>query len=115
MNRVFLFLLTGLLCNYVSEIYAQQTKKITDIEKSIRGSLDILHSLQVVHRDIKPENIMWSPSFQKLVFIDFGLSEIVKERPGEKTLTSYVGSYSYCSPEMQKCFVLQKSRHVDLY
>ena len=39
---------------------------------------------------------MFSPSFNKLVFIDFGLSTIIEERWGNKTETAFVGSFSYC-------------------
>ncbi len=31
-----------------------------------------MHMLQIVHRDIKPQNIMYSPAYNKNVFIDFG-------------------------------------------
>lgn len=31
-----------------------------------------MHLLKIVHRDIKPENIMFSPTFSKVVLIDFG-------------------------------------------
>lgn len=37
-----------------------------------------MHSLNIIHGDIKLENIMWSSTFQKNVFIDFGLSRILK-------------------------------------
>lgn len=41
-----------------------------------------MHMLQIVHRDIKPGNIMFSPTFNKNVFIDFGGSEILMEALG---------------------------------
>ena len=41
-------------------------------------NMSILHFYKITHRDIKPENILLSPSYKKLVFIDFGLSTIVK-------------------------------------
>ena len=40
-------------------------------------NLAILHKLHVVHQDIKPNNIMYSPFYDKAVFIDFGLSKII--------------------------------------
>ena len=46
-----------------------------------------MHSLQIVHCDIKPANVMFSPSLKKFVFIDFGVSRILREKKGEKTRT----------------------------
>lgn len=39
-------------------------------------SLLLMHKMNITHNDIKPQNIVYSPSLKKLVFIDFGLSEI---------------------------------------
>ena len=58
---------------------------------------------------------MRSPSYNKLVFIDFGLSQFVKEDEGIKTLTKFVGSVNYCSEEMRKCFTSKKTMNIDLY
>lgn len=33
-----------------------------------------MHVLRIVHRDIKPNNIMFSKTFNKIVFIDLGES-----------------------------------------
>ena len=41
-----------------------------------------MHEFGVIHLDINPENIMWSPLKQKPVFIDFGFSDVVKEKQG---------------------------------
>ena len=75
----------------------------------------MLHKLHIVHQDIKPDNIMMSPTFQKLVFIDFGLSTFIKEKIGKKKLTFYVGTAEYWSPEMTQCFIQKKSSKIDLY
>jgi serine/threonine protein kinase len=56
-----------------------------------------MHSLKVVHRDIKPDNIMYSKSFKKHVFIDFGGSVLLKESIGEKSLTKFLGTTGFCS------------------
>lgn len=37
-----------------------------------------MHTLQIIHGDIKNENIMWSPTFQKNIFVDFGLSQFLQ-------------------------------------
>lgn len=73
-----------------------------------------MHMLQVVHRDIKPTNILFSPTFNKNVFIDFGGTEVLKEFLGKKTLTKFIGTASYCSDE---AFLLlsYQSLYVDLY
>ena len=44
-----------------------------------------MHKLHIVHQDIKPENIMYSLSYNRPVFIDFGLSRIIDEEIGLKT------------------------------
>jgi serine/threonine protein kinase len=38
--------------------------------------------LGFVHRDIKPGNIMYSKEFGRFVYIDFGISEWRREKPG---------------------------------
>lgn len=42
-----------------------------------------MHSLNITHNDIKPENIVFSPSLNKLVFIDFGMSEVNIQKLGQ--------------------------------
>jgi serine/threonine protein kinase len=37
-----------------------------------------MHTLGIVHRDIKPDNIMYSRTFKKHVFIDFGGCLVLK-------------------------------------
>jgi serine/threonine protein kinase len=41
-----------------------------------------MHQLNITHNDIKPANIVYSPKFKKLVFIDFGLSQINLQKIG---------------------------------
>ena len=74
-----------------------------------------MHQFHLMHIDIKNENILYSPSLNKLVFIDFGLSKFVAEQVGKKTLTKYAGNANFWSPQMQLCFTSKKSMHVDLY
>ncbi len=38
--------------------------------------------LKIVHRDIKPSNIMFSSTFKKMIFIDFGCTEVLNELVG---------------------------------
>jgi len=36
-----------------------------------------MHRLKIVHRDIKPTNMMYSSTFRKNIFIDFGGCELI--------------------------------------
>jgi serine/threonine protein kinase len=36
-----------------------------------------MHLLKIIHFDIKPSNIMFSKSYNKAVFIDFGISDLI--------------------------------------
>ena len=67
-----------------------------------------MHKFNLVHRDIKPENIMYSPKFDRMVFIDFGLSTFIQEEIGNKTMTEFVGNIHYCGPEMWKAYKDEK-------
>ena len=40
---------------------------------------------------------MWSPQFNKLVFIDFGLTKTLRENVGELSETKFFGTYHYAS------------------
>lgn len=75
----------------------------------------LMHSFKIIHGDIKPENIMWSLKYMKPVFIDFGLSKCIKEDVGEKTLTTFFGTFGYCYEEMRKLFEESKIGFIDLY
>ena len=52
--------------------------KTETLEKDIKSSLLKMHMLNIVHSDIKPANIMFSPTFNKNVLIDFGIASFVK-------------------------------------
>lgn len=72
--------------------------------QGLRQSLFLMHGAGLVHFDIKPDNVMFSPAFGKLVFIDFGLSELTEARVGQRSLVSFRGTLNYCSAEMVECF-----------
>jgi tRNA A-37 threonylcarbamoyl transferase component Bud32 len=42
-------------------------------------NLRAMHAIHFVHMDIKKSNIAFSHTFGKYVFIDFGLSELIRE------------------------------------
>ena len=44
----------------------------------------MLHYFHIIHFDIKPENIGYCKLLKKAVFLDFGLSSVVKEGIGYK-------------------------------
>ncbi len=41
-----------------------------------------MHKLNITHNDIKPQNILYSPTYKKLVFIDFGMSTLNVQKLG---------------------------------
>ena len=51
---------------------------------------------------------MYSPKFDRMVFIDFGLSTFIQEEIGNKTMTEFVGNIHYCGPEMWKAYKDEK-------
>jgi len=59
---------------------------------------------------------MYSPTYQKAVFIDYGFSQILEEDIGKKTYTAFQGTAGYVSSEMLKLFsVDEKKDYIDLY
>jgi len=51
-----------------------------------------MHKFNIIHFDVKMSNLMFSPIFKKAVYIDFGLSEIIKEVQGFKTKFKFRGT-----------------------
>jgi serine/threonine protein kinase len=74
-----------------------------------------MHMLKVVHCDIKTSNIMYSGCYGKNVLIDFGVSDVINQEWGEKTLVSFRGTYEYCGSEMKEIFLTKETKLVDLY
>ncbi len=89
--------------------------RINDTLVLLKDKLLLLHALNIVHLDIKPENVAYSPAYNEYIFIDFGLSRMVKEVRGQKTLSSFTGSFNYCSAEMLELYVKDSLGMVDLY
>jgi serine/threonine protein kinase len=50
-------------------------------------ALRILHRLKIIHKDLKPLNFMYSNTYKKNVFIDFGISHPILESFGYLTPT----------------------------
>lgn len=74
-----------------------------------------MHSIGFVHVDIKPANIAYSHYHNSYVFIDFGISKIIKQKLGEKKNMKFEGTLAYCSEQMKGCYTLHRHRFVDLY
>lgn len=73
-----------------------------------------MHMLQIVHRDIKPANVMYSETYKKNVFIDFGCTEVLDAKIGEKSVTHFVGTTIFCSGEVL-LLLKDNKKAVDLY
>jgi serine/threonine protein kinase len=56
----------------------QPVRSIT-LDVDLKLNMLRMHQLKVVHSDIKPPNVMFSPSYQKNVFLDFGVAEVINE------------------------------------
>jgi serine/threonine protein kinase len=48
--------------------------------------LHLMHQLGITHNDVKPNNILFSSTLKKLVFIDFGLSDVNIQPQGQMKL-----------------------------
>lgn len=58
---------------------------------------------------------MLSETHKKVIFIDFGLSRLIKEEVGYKSLTTFVGSINFCSEEMGRLMITKDARRIDFY
>lgn len=67
--------------------------KTETLENDLKLSLLKMHFLKIVHCDIKPANLMFSETFQKNVFVDFGIAEVLSQEIWEKTQTKFKGTY----------------------
>jgi serine/threonine protein kinase len=103
--------------DYFIEFHMEQcvTFDKISIEEEMKRNLLVMHSLKICHMDISQKNIMYSLTFKKWVFIDFGLSRIVKENPDEKSYTGFCGTYAYCDKDMQVLFDRSIAGWVNLY
>ena len=82
----------------------------------MKANLLALHSWKVFHLDIKPENVLYSPTFNRFVFCDFGFSVAKRERFGYKSRTNFRGTLGNCSVEMRELYASEATEgEVDLY
>lgn len=73
-----------------------------EVVNKLKRNLKIMHKYRLIHYDINPNNIMFSPHFNKPVFIDFGFSSAVSEVPGMKTATIFRGTPAFSSEDMTR-------------
>jgi len=94
-----------------------EDKKINfeSFKQEMTENLYIAHMWNIVHMDLKPSNIMFSPKKQRYVLIDFGLSNIIHETVGFKSLISFSGNLQYCSQEMVELFQENQKKFIDIY
>lgn len=85
------------------------------IEGDLKKALYILHGIKIIHFDIKPENTMYSPFYNKFVFIDFGLAEYKNFSQSFATKESFKGTYHYCSDEMKSIIFDSDPKLIDVY
>jgi len=78
------------------EKYTERDAQI--VLKEIASALDYCHTMRIVHRDLKPENILLSSTGDDAVvkIADFGFAK----HHLDEDLTSHVGTYAYCAPEI---------------
>lgn len=72
----------------------------TDFTQSFTEMLCKLHWLHIIHKDIKPENLFCSFDESRLLFGDFGISNIVYEQPEQLSKTFYGGTKYYMGSDM---------------
>lgn len=98
-------------CQFVN---LRKLPSMSNFKERLDFCVQSLHRLQIIHKDIKPDNIMFSKAWNDYVLVDFGISEAVFEKPGERTLTYCEGTKKYMSSEMHD---LGKSAqgYADLY
>jgi len=88
----------------LEEIVSQELlslNRVLDIFRQTCEAFQFAHAKKVIHLDIKPANIFLLSEKQPEDFIkvfDFGLSRILSDESGT-TVTRFMGTYQYCSPE----------------
>ena len=83
------------------------------MEAELWEALRINHIFSIMHLDIKNDNIGFSSKLKKWVFLDYGMSQIVREGLGHRTDIRYSGTMGYMSQEMMTNCLNRKP--VDLY
>ena len=61
---------------------------------------DYCHRQNVIHRDIKPENLLINLENQEMKVCDFGFARMLQTARDQQSLTDYVATRWYRSPEL---------------
>lgn len=75
--------------------------RVLAIFEQICDAFDLAHRSKVIHLDVKPANIFLVSDRQPEDFvkvIDFGMAKVLSNESGT-TVTRFMGTYQYCSPE----------------
>ncbi len=76
--------------------------EVTDLATPIASALAEAHEQGIVHRDIKPENVYLAEQRDHTTLVkllDFGISALADDEPGDPTTRTFSGSRRYASPE----------------
>jgi serine/threonine protein kinase len=75
--------------------------RVTHLFRQVCDAFAAAHKINIIHLDVKPANIFLlkdgSPQ-GSIKVIDFGMSRILTSESGT-TVTRFLGTYQYCSPE----------------
>ncbi|HWS88599.1 MAG TPA: DUF4407 domain-containing protein [Pyrinomonadaceae bacterium] len=93
--------LTGETLGHVLERGQLPLDRVTHIFGQICDAVSYAHGNGIIHLDIKPGNIFLvgsGPEGDRIKVIDFGMARVLSSDTGT-TVTRFLGTYQYCSPE----------------